>query len=423
VISVDKTLGGVIIVAPIVLGAFLSGVVHLLEGFAIPLTIFQLTLVMGFILLGIKKLITRDLSIDIYGLEAGYILFLAIIFLSILYSPDRGDGLFYSIRFIILLAMTYLIYNSINSFSEFKIILGVVVISALIVALKSVFDTYNNPEVIAFNYINEGRKLMRSAGDETDPNRFAISFAMPFMLLLNLVIVLKNMKLKAIFFVLLIIITIVILVTYSRSTWVALFLVSIVTFRYYKKYSIVIYFVIVSAVLLMVSETVQVLFISIIQRVKDIFSGTSDDSSNIRILLLIGGVKMFLDSHMLGVGFHGFSTRFQEYFSKQETIGVYEAHNEYYKVLAELGLIGFVVFIYILFKVIRAASFNVKASKGIENTLAVSLRSSLFVYLIFFMFYADMLFNSLFFINVALIFTLNKIVNTSKETSNKLIVD
>ncbi|WP_417371869.1 O-antigen ligase family protein [Gelidibacter japonicus] len=414
-ISIDKTFSGVVIVAPIILGAFLSGILYLLEGFSIPLTIFQLTLVCGFIFFGLKKIITRDISLEIYGLEIEYILFLTIIFLSLIYSPDRGEGLFYSVRYITLLAMTYLIYNSINTISEFRIIIVVVVFSALLVALKSIFDTYSNPEIIAFNYINAGRKLMRSAGDETDPNRFAISFAMPFMLLLNLVIVLKDKKLKTVLFGFLMLVIIAVLITYSRSTWVAFFFASAVAFKYHKKYSIILYVFIFSLLILIVSESAQTILVSIIQRVKDIFAGSSDDSSNIRIMLFIGGMKMFFDSYMVGIGFHGFSTRFQEYFPTQETVGVYEAHNEYYRILAELGLVGFVVFIYILAKVVKVAITTIKASSGIENTIATSLFCSLIAYFIFFMFYADMLYNSLFFINIVLIFTLNKIVNASKN--------
>lgn len=412
--SVDRTFGGVVIVAPIIFGAFLSGIFYLLEGSSIPLTIFQLTLIAGFILYSLKKVLNRDLTFEIYGLEVEYILFLTIIYFSLIYSPDRGEGLFYSIRFMTLLAMTYLIYNSINTFSEFKILITIVIISALLVALKSIYDTYNNPEIIAFNYFNVGRKIMRATGEETDPNKFAISFAMPFMLLLNLIITLKDKRLKVVLFVSLMLIVISILITYSRSTWVALFIASVVAFRYHKNYTIILYALIFSIILLTVSESVQTVFISIIQRVKDIFAGSSDDSSNIRIMLFIGAIKMFIDSYMIGVGYHGFPSKFQNYYPPQETVGVYEAHNEYYRILAELGIIGFVVFIYILTKIVKVTLATVTKSSGLENSFAVSLLCSLIAYLIFFMFYASMMYNALFFINVALIFTLNKIVNTTK---------
>lgn len=53
---------------------------------------------------------------------------------------------------------------------------------------------------------------------------------------------------------------------------------------------------------------------------------------------------------------------------------------------------------------------------GIERIFAISLLCSLIAYFIFFMFYASLMYNALFFINVALIFTLNKVVTNSKKT-------
>lgn len=408
--SADKIFGGVLLVAPVIFGAFLSGAFYLAEGAAVPLTIFQITLMFSFLLFFLKKLIQKDRSFQIYGLEISYLLFLTLIFFSLIYSPERSEGLFQTIRFMVLLAMTYLIYNAINSKEELRTITAVIIVSAVIVALKSLYDTYSNPEVIAFNYLNIGKRIIRSAGDETDPNKFAISFALPFALCLNHLLTAESKRLKALLFTALLIILAAVLVTYSRSTWVALAVSMMITLQYHRKYSIIVYLAVFGIIVLLVSSTARTLFMSILQRMKDIFAGTSDDSSNIRLLLFSGAVQMFLDSWLIGVGFEAFSTRFQTYYTKQETIGVYEPHNEYYRILAELGIIGFLLFAFILYKITKTAFVVIKKTAGILNLMAVSLFGALVSYFIFFIFYADMLYNALFFITVALIFTLRKFV-------------
>ncbi len=409
-VSSVRTYSGLIIVVPIVIGAFLSGIVYLSEGSAIPLTLFQMALLGGFLLFVLNKIVNRDLELDLYGVELEYILLLALIFFSLIYSPNRDIGLFYTIRFITLLSMTYLIYNSVNTVSELISIIKVIIVIACIVALKSIYDAYSNPEIIAFNYLNEGKKLMRTSGVEADPNVFAIGFSMPFMLLLSYLSSAKSSINKLLLSVGLAVILGAVLVTYSRSTWVAFFIGGGIILKYHKNYTIIIVAAVLVLISIIASESIQAIFISIWQRMKDIFAGSDDDSSNIRILLFIGAFKMFLDSYMLGVGFQGFSTHFQHYYTKQETIGIYEPHNEYYKFLSELGFIGFVLFIMILTKFIKVGLSNLHTRNDGEKVIAIALLCSLISYFIFYIFYSGMLYNSLFFINISLLFVLRKIV-------------
>ncbi len=410
----DRTYSGYFIVIPIIVGAFLSGIVYLSEGSAIPFTLFQMALISGFFLFVLIKIVNQDLELEVYGAELEYLLLLALIFLSLIYSSNRDVGLFNAVRFITLLSMTYLIYNSINKASELFFIIKVVIVVGCIVALKSVYDAYSNPEIIAFNYLNEGKKLMRSSGVEADPNVFAIGFSMPFMLLLSYLLQAKSVTSKALIAIGLVLVLGAVLITYSRSTWVAFFIGGGIIFKYYKNYTIVIAGVVFVIIAAFVSESVYAIFISIWQRAKDIFAGSDDDSSNIRIMLFIGAIRMFWDSYMLGVGFQGFSANFQHYYTKQETIGVNEPHNEYYKFLSELGLVGFVLFIMIIAKFIKVGLNNLNISNDTEKSIAIALLCSLISYLIFYIFYSGMLYNALFFINIALLFVLRKVLYKNK---------
>ena len=175
-ISINKTFNGLVIIVPIVIGAYLSGMVYLAEGASIPFTVFQITLILGILVFVFKKIADQDFSFSYYGLEIEYLVFLAIIFLSLIYSPEREEGLFNAIRYIVLIGLTYMIYNAVNSIKELRIICYTIIGIAVLIALQNVIEIILNPEIAAFNYVNEGKKIIRSSGAETDPNIFASNF-------------------------------------------------------------------------------------------------------------------------------------------------------------------------------------------------------------------------------------------------------
>lgn len=411
-ITLNRFINGPVIVAPIVIGASLSGIFYLAEGMAIPLTIFQLTLITGLLLFLFKKISTQDLKLELYGLEIEYILFLALIFFSLIYSPERSQGLFYAIRFIILLAMTYVIYNSVTSQKELKTICYVFIGIAVVIALYNIVDVYFNPEIAAFNYVNQGTKLMRSEGPESDPNVYASYYFLPLMLLIAYIGESKSLRKRISFFGVAALLLAAILLSYSRSAWISIFFGGVFIMIYQRKFSFLVYAALTLFAVILVSETVQNLILSILTRLVDIFAGSSDDSSRFRIILGKTSILIWLDSYLFGIGFQGFSTVFQKYYPTQETAGIYEPHNEYLAVLAELGLLGFLVFVAILIKILRFGWRELKDLKAQnKNTVfQLGLFASFMCYLLFYQFYAGMLYNSLFFINIAL-FLVGKKIN------------
>lgn len=421
-ISISKTFNGIIIIVPVIIGAYLSGMVYLSEGSAIPLTVFQIALVVAFFFFCFKKIADRDLSFSFYGLEIEYLLFLSIIFLSLIYSPERAEGLFYVTRYIVLIGLTYIIYNSINTKKELRIVCYAIIGIAVIVAFQNIVNNVLNPEVAAFNYINEGQKIIRARGAEADPNVFASNFFMPIMLLIALMGEAKNFKHRLFLYGLSGIIILSVLLTYSRSSWVAIFIAAMLVMIYQKKYSFLFYSVIVTGLVFLGSDSVRNVVFSVAERVADIFAGTSDDSSRFRLILLETAILMWLDSYTFGVGYQGFSTMFQNYYPPQEVGGVFEPHNEYYTVLAELGLIGFVVFMFLLWKIVKTGWNTLKAynSQGYSTSISLGLFASFIAYLVFFQFLGGMQLHSILTINIGLLFCASKFVNTEEDSDSAL---
>jgi O-antigen ligase len=213
-----------------------------------------------------------------------------------------------------------------------------------------------------------------------------------------------------------------VLLTYSRSSWVAIFVAALLVMIYQKKYSFLFYSVIVTGLVFLGSDSVRNVVFSVAERVADIFAGTSDDSSRFRLILLETAILMWLDSYTFGVGYQGFSTMFQNYYPPQEVGGVFEPHNEYYTVLAELGLIGFVVFMFLLWKIVKTGWNSLKAynAKGYSTSIPLGLFASFIAYLVFFQFLGGMQLHSILTINIGLLFCASKFVNTEEDSDSAL---
>ncbi len=417
-IAIKKALNGFVIVVPIIAGAYLSGMVYLSEGSAIPLTAFQIALILGALLLLVRKILGREASFHFYGIEIEYLLYLAVIFFSLIYSPERAEGLFNVIRYVVLIVLTYIIYNSVNSIKELRTICYSAVIISIMVAIPSIVESVLNPEVTALKYINAGRKIIRSSGAERDPNIFGSYFILPALILVSLMGNAKNLKQKISLFSICGIIMVAVLLTYSRSTWVALFFGIGIVVVYQRNFDFILYSFVTLFLIFLGSDAVRDIVFSFGDRIIDIFAGSSDDSSRFRIILLETAILMWLDSYTFGVGYQGFSTAFQKYHPPQEVGGVYEPHNEYYTVLAELGLIGFIIFMFLLWKIVKTGWNTIKMyeSEGKDTSIALALFASFCGYLVFFQFLGGMQLHSILTINIGLLFCASKFVGTTDRT-------
>lgn len=407
---ITQYLNGYLLVGPLILGAYASGLFYLLEGADIPLTLFQIFLILSVGLFFIKKIIDKNTEIDLLGIESRLLLFLLIISFSLIYSVEREQGLFYFARFFVLLLMTYIIYNSINKENEFKNIIYFIIAIAVIASVFNLIDIYFNPEIAAFNYLNEGKKLMRATGTENDPNVFASNFIFPVLLSFSLFSYYKNAGKKFLTVLIFIVLISTILLTYSRSVWVSLFFGLTFIVFYQKNYKLILYVFLIFLGAFILSESVRSLLFSVLERLFSLLSTSTDDSNSIRLILAKTAMLITYDSYFLGVGFQSFSTYFQYYVPPYLTAGVYEPHNEYYTVLSELGLLGLVVFISLLKKIFSdtKTKYSNMDSNNLIATINLSLTASFICYLIFFLFYGGMLYHVILFITIALMYVSKK---------------
>lgn len=177
-----------------------------------------------------------------------------------------------------------------------------------------------------------------------------------------------------------------------------------------KNVRLLVYLFISFLIAFALSETIQQLTFSFLERLLDIFAGSSDDSSKFRIILAVTAIYIILDSYLLGVGFDGFSASFKTYHPPETTQGIFDAHNEYYAVFAELGLVGFLLFLTILYHIYKSVTRTIRVTEDdVLKTIAIGLFATLICYLVFYNFIGGMLVNSIFFILIGLIFTSQKL--------------
>jgi O-antigen ligase len=205
-----------------------------------------------------------------------------------------------------------------------------------------------------------------------------------------------------------------IITSYSRSGFLAVAVICIINIFIFKRFKPFVILGVIGVVAILLIPTFRLTFASYSERILDLLTGAIDTSSNIRIMLGIASINMFIDSYGLGVGFDAFSERFTSYYSIQETVGVVEPHNLTYTVLAELGMQGFIIFILIVFFLFKDALLNIRNAETIfDRILSVSFFCSFCGYILFYQFYGGGLTDNILMFNIALILTHKKFLHKS----------
>ncbi len=390
----------------LVSATYIGGIATAAEGAAIPLTPFQILLGLGIVFYGSYMVNQADFNIRLTGFEKLLAAFIGFIFFSLAYSANPVSGLFEAFRMIALFIFVILVVNTVFTSRQIIILLiaGTVVSAGL--ATASLILTFLNPEIAAINYLMMGRGIAgRSAIGDVDPNFFATIFFLPIAFTAAILHADVNLKWRLLAFIVLGVLIGGALSTYSRSAWVAIFFIGLLTIYYYRNINIALIFAGLFILLLAVMPELRVTLGSVFNRILDIFSGSVDASSKMRIVLGQVAISMFLENSLLGVGFRAFPAEFELRNTAFGMLEVNEPHNITYMVFAELGLIGFFLFAAILFFLFRMAYRNLKMSKNDpwQRIIATALLTSLVGYLIFHQFIPRFFTNNTMYVNIALI--------------------
>lgn len=404
----------------VIVSAFLGGIAYLDESFILPGTPFQLLFIFALLVFLIKKIKDFDFEIKLTGFELLVSAFLSFIFFSLIYSSNQEAGFFVAFRITVLFILVFYLVNTLKNIKEIGTALIMVTIVATFLAAFSFVQSVLNPDVAAANLLLMGRGIAsRAALSDADPNFFATTFFIPLAFTAAIAHSKVDSKYRLLAVLFFLILMGGVASTYSRSAWVAVFFILICIIAYYRNVKIIALVIILSISVLILKPDLWGTLSGVFSRIADIFSGSSDASSKMRIVLGSVGLRIFAENFILGSGFRSFPIEFDRF---NQTFGmgeVNEPHNITYQILAELGIIGFFLFALIIYFIIRMCIKNIKLSglNNLHQIISITLMASLIGYLFFHQFIPRFFTNTTLYVNIALILIQNRYLLTNRENN------
>lgn len=249
-------------------------------------------------------------------------------------------GLLIILNFLLISERKGILTKVMNSFS-------IIYISVIIMAIIEIFLNENvfNPDSSMYNYENIfGFKYPIAIFSNTnDLAQFLLLFTPIFFVNVSRIIKNKFFSPIIIFFLFLLI-SFILINTESRISYI-LFPVIFLIFFYLKFNNKLIKRLFLFLLFIMVG--VYIIFFS------NLFTLFDDDSSDIRILLLIAGFNLFLDNALLGVGAGGSIISIATYINDNRFNLGLPLHNMILKFLVEFGLLFSLIFVIFLIKICK----------------------------------------------------------------------
>jgi len=255
------------------------------------------------------------------------------------------------------LLLIYFIYLSIQTKSDLKkVIYSFLKIGAVVNFIGlSIFFIYKGTEMRGL----EGRL----GATFTDPNYLGRFEILLIVISLSAILIIKDKRYLLLNLANISISTFILFLTFSRSAIITLMLSIVIILLTMKnrliKTSIILLVCIFSIILLLYVGTKRTSD-DVIAGQSSAPTGTVDYSSTTRIALNYAAVLMFLDYPVFGVGYHNFYNIYinRSYLPVDIPLAshISVVHSWLFSVLAEQGIFGLIVFLYILFLVFRKSA-------------------------------------------------------------------
>ncbi|MBP2662847.1 MAG: putative bicarbonate transporter, IctB family [Firmicutes bacterium] len=265
---------------------------------------------------------------------------------SIAVSPDRGFS-FYNYyhlmgRYILLY---YLVINNINSLPQVQRLVWSVMVSALLVACYGFYQYVHGVDISNFQWV-DGEQFpdlkVRIFSTLQNPNLLAGFLVVVMSLAVGQGLYDERIADKILMFMLVTVLGICLVLTYSRGAWLSIVVVAAICGRFYNR-KVLWLFVIIPVVAFFCHDAVM-------ERIMSIFNPT-DTSSTLRIALWESTIAMILDNPLFGIGWGAYWLVYPEYdfFLNNPAARIVHAHNMYLHIAAEIGIPGLLVFLAVIY--------------------------------------------------------------------------
>lgn len=264
-----------------------------------------------------------------------------------------------------------MVIQSIDKPKDFALIFKAIVLIAVILSIEGIFE-------YVFNYHLWMDKGRRASATYLDPNIFArlLNFAIVMLLILRLnkVYIIKPQFMD----ISIVLCSITLLFTVSRQGMATLFLTLFIVSLFMEK-KIRRYMLLILIILLIITIPVLTQMMTTRQDSPELYDIGG------RAGLLLGGALMFIGSPIFGVGAGGFQAVMIDKYLKLLTWGIDSStlsHTYVVTVLAEMGLIGFIIFCVFIFVFYRQFRSNFKTEDKKLKTYSLVIFSGFLIVLI-----------------------------------------
>lgn len=303
------------------------------------------------------------------------ILFLTVVLFMVISVVGTGDykaWLQETIRFISVYFVVLYCMVDYKNLYESKKIINVILFGSGFVALLGLYQ-YFTERLILKNFIADYTfgVNVRVTSIFSNPNTFAAFIIILIFPLLMVAIYEKNLYKRIAYSVILVLLIVNLIMTFSRSAWIGLILgLTILTIVWNKKLLGV----------LVILLSIGVVASPIRSRFLDLFSKTVNDD---RIKIWKTYIQMIKDHTLLGVGNGNGLNMYDYYIAKYPELMYnshtrYPSHNSYLKVFSEIGIFGVIAFIAILVVVLIIINkYYNKVNDGFMKAVYIGLFASI----------------------------------------------
>lgn len=296
-----------------------------------------------------------------------FLLFAIACVFSLAFSLDRSDSIRVFLFYITAFLFLYIICADITNRQRLMRLLGFIYAAVIISALYALYQRFTGVQVSASLTdltINRGVPG-RVFGTLGNPNNYA-----EFLVIMTppAAVFAANVK-KALFRVPLCLgiafPMVALLMTYSRSGWISMLLACVVFVYFANKKLIPAFFLICVAAIPFLPESVLI-------RIASLFN--NEDSSNMfRVYVWSGTIQMARDNFFTGIGLGpgSFGVLYPDYANPLAIKGVPHSHMVYMELIIELGILGFVSFIWLQLRTIKDCACSALRSKNKTTKFAL----------------------------------------------------
>lgn len=309
----------------------------------------QIFYTISLISLGIKMLLIRKWEFRRTELDIPFLIFCLSMLISTFLSIKPIEAIFIGLKKLLLIPLVYLtIISAQNNIKRIRkwvlILIGMTVLISLYGLWTYFFVGEERISATMSIYMTMGGVLM-----------------IVILLSLSLLLGSKNFKERVFYIFSIIIMTVCLLFTYTRSSWVGLGagILALCAIRYRK-------FLIIFVVIILLLPAL--LPSSVRDRIVSIFD-LRDPTNSERIMMWLAGLKIFIEHPIAGIGPIDMKEVYSKYRMPDSREIVGHFHNNFVQIGVSLGIIGLVSFIFLIFKILKEEIISYNIVRGKEAFL------------------------------------------------------